>query len=73
MKNVLVISDDYVGEKMAGPGIRAWELSKVLSKYFNVTLLVPDLGGKIFSDNFQVNLYSLNHEEGIRETEREKP
>lgn len=40
--DILVISDDVVGEKMAGPGIRAWELSKCLTKDFNVVLAIPD-------------------------------
>ncbi|MCJ7581804.1 MAG: glycosyltransferase [Candidatus Aminicenantes bacterium] len=40
--DILVISDDVVGEKMAGPGIRAWELSKCLSQHFKVVLAIPD-------------------------------
>ncbi len=71
MKKVLVISDDYIGTKMAGPGIRAWELSKVLAGDFNVTLLAPDLGGEIPQADFQVNLYSPNHQEFVREKEGE--
>jgi len=42
MVDVLVISDDVVGERMAGPGIRAWELSKCLARHFKVVLAVPD-------------------------------
>jgi glycosyltransferase involved in cell wall biosynthesis len=40
--DVLVISDDVVGQKMAGPGIRAWELSRVLAREFRVLLAIPD-------------------------------
>jgi glycosyltransferase involved in cell wall biosynthesis len=40
--DILIISDDVVGEKMAGPGIRAWELAKSLARYFQVTLAIPD-------------------------------
>ena len=42
MIDILVISDDVVGRKMAGPGIRAWELSGALAGHFKVTLAVPD-------------------------------
>jgi glycosyltransferase involved in cell wall biosynthesis len=42
MIDILVISDDVVGRKMAGPGIRAWELSGSLAGHFKVTLAVPD-------------------------------
>jgi len=42
MYDLLVISDDVAGEKMAGPGIRAWELSKTLARHFKVALAVPD-------------------------------
>jgi glycosyltransferase involved in cell wall biosynthesis len=40
--DILVISEDVVGEKMAGPGIRAWELTRVLAREFKVILGVPD-------------------------------
>ncbi|MCS6940191.1 MAG: glycosyltransferase family 4 protein [Roseiflexus sp.] len=38
---LLVISHDVVGQRMAGPGIRAWELARVLSIHAEVTLLAP--------------------------------
>src|SRR4030042_4753445 len=56
---------------MAGPGIRAWELSKVLSRHFDVTLLVPDLGGEVPQADFQVYFYSLEQDEILREKEKE--
>lgn len=40
--DVLIIADDVVGRKMAGPGIRAWELARVLAKKFKVALARPD-------------------------------
>ena len=40
-RNVLLILSDVVGERMAGPGIRAWELARVLSQHFQVTLALP--------------------------------
>jgi len=43
MADILLVSDDVVGEKMAGPGIRAWEMARSLSCRFRVRLAVPDL------------------------------
>lgn len=40
--DILIISDDVVGERMAGPGIRAWELARVLARKFKVILARPD-------------------------------
>lgn len=41
MSRVLVISHDVVGRQMAGPGIRALELARVLAREHAVTLAVP--------------------------------
>lgn len=38
---VLIISHDIVGEQMAGPGIRYFNLARVLSREFRVILAVP--------------------------------
>ena len=40
-KSILIISQDIVGQRMAGPGIRYYSLAKVLSREFDVTLAVP--------------------------------
>ncbi len=40
-RKVLLICNDVVGERMAGPGIRYWEFARVLSPSFAVTLAVP--------------------------------
>jgi glycosyltransferase involved in cell wall biosynthesis len=50
--DILVISDDVVGEKMAGPGIRAWEISKCLAKHFSVALAFPDYSFSNETDSF---------------------
>ena len=42
MSEILLISDDVVGARMAGPGIRAWEMARVLARRFKVVLAVPD-------------------------------
>jgi GT2 family glycosyltransferase len=35
---VLIITEDYLGERMAGPAIRCWEMAKLLSGEHEVTL-----------------------------------
>ena len=41
MKRVLLVSNDEVGPRMAGPGIRYYQFARQLSKRFEVTLVVP--------------------------------
>jgi glycosyltransferase involved in cell wall biosynthesis len=38
---LLIISHGVVGERMAGPGIRYWELARILSQEFEVILAAP--------------------------------
>ncbi len=38
---IALITNDAIGEKMAGPGIRYWEFARVLSETFPVKLIVP--------------------------------
>jgi glycosyltransferase involved in cell wall biosynthesis len=38
---ILIISHDVVGARMAGPGIRAWNMARVLAGHFSVTLIAP--------------------------------
>jgi glycosyltransferase involved in cell wall biosynthesis len=42
MKRVLIVSDDAVSSKMAGPAIRDWEYARALSRHCRVTLAVPN-------------------------------
>ena len=41
MTHVVLITNDVVGRRMAGPGIRFWEFARVLSRQFRVTLAIP--------------------------------
>ena len=41
MSRVLVVTNDTVGERMAGPAIRAWEFARALSRNHAVTLAAP--------------------------------
>jgi len=63
--DLLIISDDVAGEKMASPGIRAWEISSALAREFRVVLAIPDyspgtkdLGG-LGDRAFEVVRYSV--------------
>ncbi|CAH1059497.1 hypothetical protein [Paenibacillus pseudetheri] len=42
MKKLLIISSDVIASKMAGPGIRYWNLAIELSEHFQITLAVPN-------------------------------
>ncbi|MCR4316041.1 MAG: glycosyltransferase [Planctomycetes bacterium] len=64
--NVLMISDDQIGTKMAGPGIRMSELARVASKTCNVTLATPDFGQKLPSLPFPVMRYDPLDEGTVR-------
>jgi len=39
MSRVLIVCNDVIGERMAGPAIRSWEIAKALSHEHQVTLL----------------------------------
>jgi len=38
---LLIITHETIGTRMAGPGIRAWEMARALSEQFDVTLAAP--------------------------------
>jgi len=65
MADIFVISDDVVGKKMAGPGIRAWELSRSLAGHFEVILGIPDYSSEnaespsFQKSSFEIVSYSL--------------
>ena len=71
--DILVISDDVVGQKMAGPGIRAWELSKCLAKSFKTALAIPDYSSPagespvIEKVSFDVFPYSIGNPRPLRD------
>lgn len=53
---VLIISHDVVGPRMAGPGIRYWELARVLASHCAVSLAVP-WRSELRADRFAVHAY----------------
>lgn len=56
MKRVLIISDDAVGDKMAGPAIRDWEYARALSRHCRVTLAIPN-ESDLLPDGFELCRY----------------
>lgn len=48
---VVVHTPDVVGERMAGPGIRAWHLASELAKHFPTTLIAKSEGAVASSDS----------------------
>lgn len=44
MFNVVLYTPDVVGDRMAGPGIRAWHLSRELGRHFPTTLVAKHEG-----------------------------
>ena len=48
MSSVVVVTPDVVGERMAGPGIRAWHLSRQLSAITPVSLIAKGEAGDSF-------------------------
>lgn len=57
---VLVISHDVIGSRMAGPGIRYWELAQVLAQHFPVILAAP---GTVDLPGADSELYSYSMED----------
>jgi glycosyltransferase involved in cell wall biosynthesis len=58
-RDILVISHDIVDTRMAGPGIRYWELARVLAHEFQVTLAVPG-STSLRGDGFDLQTYAPN-------------
>lgn len=54
---VLIISNDTIGERMAGPAIRCWEFANVLSREHDVILAAPN-EAELNPDNFVVRQYN---------------
>jgi glycosyltransferase involved in cell wall biosynthesis len=64
MTRVLIISHDVVDSHMAGPGIRYWELARVLAREFQVTLAVPERTS-LTAEEFELFAYLLDEPEAL--------
>ena len=54
---LLIISHDAVSTRMAGPGIRYWEMARALSRELTVTLATP--GVSLPSERFDMYVYDM--------------
>lgn len=70
MSTLLMLSDDVVGKRMAGPGCRFYELARVLSRDLRVVLAAP---GKSALKAEGIELFPYDPEEpsGLKERARE--
>jgi hypothetical protein len=64
MNRLLIISPDVVAEKMAGPGIRYWEMSRTLAGHLAVTLAVPNQT-PLRSPHVRLEPYSRNRTSSV--------
>ena len=67
--NVLVITGDPLGELMAGPAIRAWNISNVLAEYFNV-ILASFSSVSLNADHFEIISLSMGGKKLVKTLER---
>ncbi len=68
-KRLLIISPDPIKKKMAGPGIRYWELAKTLSQHIEVTLAVHS-ETNLTSNTISIERYDPDNEETIYRLEK---
>jgi GT2 family glycosyltransferase/glycosyltransferase involved in cell wall biosynthesis len=57
---LLIISNDIVDHKMAGPGLRYYELARTLARHLPVTLAAPDKTS-LQGDGFPIAVYQPTH------------
>jgi GT2 family glycosyltransferase len=67
--HLLIISNDIIAEKMAGPGIRYLEMARALSESIRVTLAVP-VETKLEVPGLQFEAYSREHPGSLQEMVR---
>lgn len=68
-RRILVITGDPVGEKMAGPAIRAWHIAKLLSDEHDVRLLSMTRAVSL-DDAFEVGVISHRRPSSVYEHEK---
>lgn len=68
--SVAIVAYDRIGEKMAGPGVRCWEIAKAMSRFADVTLLSPEPIGRehpgvsveLFDGKDELRRYAEQHD-----------
>ncbi|GFP24905.1 hypothetical protein HKBW3S25_00343, partial [Candidatus Hakubella thermalkaliphila] len=63
---VLLISYDVIGPNMAGPGVRYFELARVLREHCLLTLAIPN-SPQIKGEGFRIAQYSMEQESSLKE------
>jgi hypothetical protein len=63
-KRILIITGDAIGEKMAGPGMRAWKIAEALSEHSDVRLVTWNVANRK-SDEFEVLRVRMQDERGM--------
>ena len=66
---VLVITGDPLGEKLSGPGIRAWHMAKALSASHEVTLMTLTELGEVDHTGFDVTKVTPGDEKAFAQWE----
>ena len=66
---VLVITGDPLGDKLSGPGIRAWHMAKALSESHEVTLMTLTELGQVDHTGFDVTQVSPGDEKAFAKWE----
>jgi len=64
-----MIAHERVGNRMAGPAIRCWELARVLSRQFSVTLATPGASA-IQGESFALLFYVFDDPDSLAMLER---
>jgi len=61
MKKILVFTCDLIGEKMAGPAVRALEIARILAEKYKVEISCPEINGELprLSENLSVSQYGI--------------
>jgi len=68
---ILVISHDVIGKRMAGPGIRYFQLARVLAPEFRVMLMIPEDSGHESASGIQFVVYASGEDEHLQRAIRE--
>lgn len=63
-RNILVITGDAIGHKMAGPAMRAWKISEALAEHSNVRLVSWNRAART-SPTFEVDRVPLGNERAM--------
>jgi len=61
--SILILSPDYITERMAGPAIRYWEFAKALASFHRVTLAAPnEISSLQLQPDFSAHLVQHSHD-----------